>query len=117
MFLTVFPFFMLKSESLIHSFFILKSDLSDSLPHSLQKSDHQQFAQVAHDKEQWLAQVAHDKRATRAICSFSQVNHSFALSLTKSEQIAWKTDERIPNPGRNIPGILLLYTDQEDFIF
>ena len=55
---------------------------------SLQKSDCEQFAQVAHDK-----------RVTAAICSFSRANRSFALLLTKKEWIARKTDERSPNPG------------------
>ena len=47
-------------------------------PHSLQKSDREQFAQGAHDK-----------RPRAAIRSFSQANHSFAQ----------KTDERFPNPA------------------
>ena len=46
-----------------------------------------------------FAQVALDKRATGAICSVSWAYCSFALSLTKNEQIAQKTAERIPNPG------------------
>ena len=41
-------------------------------------------------------------RATGRICSFSRANRSFALSLTKNEQIAQKTNERIPNPAEPI---------------
>ena len=33
-----------------------------------------------------------------AICSFPRVNCLFALSLTKNERFALKTEERIPNP-------------------
>ena len=77
----------------------LKSDWSDSLPSlftkerpwanrsrcSLQKSDHEQFGQVAHDK-----------RAMGATGSFSWANRPFAH---KNERFAQKTDERIPYPG------------------
>ena len=66
------------------------------------KSDREQITQVTHDKRatrEQFAQVALDKRATGAICSVSWAYCSFALSLTKNEQIAQKTAERIPNPG------------------
>ena len=55
---------------------------------SLQKSNRERFAQVARDK-----------RAMGAIHSLSWANHSLALSLTKNEWIARKTDERSPNPA------------------
>ena len=55
---------------------------------SLQKRNRERFAQVTRDK-----------RATGAIHSLSWANHSLALSLTKNEWIARKTDERIPNPA------------------
>lgn len=99
-----FPFLCLKQIHPISlcSFTLFLSDLSDSLPSLFtnklqrairsgrlwQKSNHEQFAQVALDK-----------RATGAICSVSWAYCSFALSLTKNEQIAQKTAERIPNPG------------------
>ena len=58
---------------------------------ALQKSNREQFAQVAHDK-----------RATGAIDSLFFTSellfHSFALSLKNNEQNAQKTDEQIPNP-------------------
>ena len=113
-----FPPFYTRSESLPSLFArraFLKSDV-----HSLRswkKSDHERFAPVAHDK-----------RAMGAICSFSQVNLSFAhkkqanrspcflqksdhervalfhmqiyLLLTKNEWLARKTNERIPNPAK-----------------
>ena len=53
--------------------------------HSLQKSDHEGFAQVAHDK-----------REMGAICSFTQANR---FSLTINEQYAQKTNERSHNPA------------------
>ena len=67
--------------------------------HSLQKSDHEGFAQVAHDK-----------RAMGAICflykgfvlfhkGIALFHEQIALSLTKNEQFAQKTNEQIPNPG------------------
>ena len=44
----------------------------------------------------------HNKTSELMICMISRVRNSlfrsFALSLTKNEQIARKTDERIPNP-------------------
>ena len=55
--------------------------------HSLQKSNREGFAQVAHDK-----------RAMAAIRFFSGANRSFVLLLPKNEQIAQKTDEQSPNP-------------------
>ena len=55
--------------------------------HSLQKSNREGFAQVAHDK-----------RAMAAIHFFSGANRSFVLLLPKNAQIAQKTDEQIPNP-------------------
>ena len=58
--------------------------------HISQKSDCEQFAPIAHHK-----------RATGKLCSFSRANRSFALSLTKNEQFAQKTDERISNPASN----------------
>ena len=67
---------------LIHSF--LKSDLSDSLP-LWQKSDQEQFAQVAHYK-----------RAVGGIYSFSGANHSFALSLTKRSESVEKPLSEFP---------------------
>ena len=60
-------------SSLICSF--VKSDLSDWLPHSLHKSNREQFAQVAHDK-----------RVAEAVRSFSRAHCSFALSLTKTSE-------------------------------
>ena len=57
---------------------------------SLQKSDCE-----------WFAQVAHDKRVTGAIHSFSRANSSFSLWLTKNERFAQKPNERIPNSGKN----------------
>ena len=39
------------------------------------------------------------KRVTGAICTFSRANRSFALMITKNEQFAQKTDDRIPNPA------------------
>ena len=55
---------------------------------SLQKSDNERFAQVAHDK-----------RVTGAIHTFSQANQSFALSLTKKSDSLEKNYEHIPNPA------------------
>ena len=113
-----FPPFYTRSESLPSLFArraFLKSDIHSL--HSWKKSDHERFAPVAHDK-----------RAMGAICSFSQVNLSFAhkkqanrspcflqksdhervalfhmqiyLLLTKNEWLARKTNERIPNPAK-----------------
>ena len=61
---------------------IKRATVSDSLS-SL--SDCHQIAFIAlRATENDIAQVTHDKRGTGGICSFSQVNHSFALSLTKN---------------------------------
>ena len=88
MFLTVFPiFYAYDYERVTHIALCSfpKSDLSDLLSSLFTKERYKRFAQVAHDK-----------RALGAICSFSQVNHSFAH---KNEWIAQKTDDQIPNPG------------------
>ena len=88
---------------------------------SWQKINHERFIQVSHDKRSTMSnsfrslmtkdqpwaihsslswqksnherfiQVYHDKRAMAA-------NRSFALSLTKNERIAQKTDDQISNP-------------------
>ena len=88
--LTVFPLFSLRANRSHHSFLICsfkKSHLSDLLPSlfvkkqpwvirsgcSWQKSDCEQFTQVAHDN-----------RATGAIHTFSWANGSFPLLLTKN---------------------------------
>ena len=34
-------------------------------------------------------------------CSFSQANHSCAVSITKNERFTQKTFDRIPNPAKN----------------
>ena len=67
---------------------------SESLPslfaHSLFfKERLEQFTHSLFFKEQLerFAQVAHDKRATALFFAY------------KNERIAWKTDERIPNPA------------------
>ena len=60
---------------------------------SLQKSDRERFAQVAHDKRVM--------GAIRSGCSWQKSDGSnlrITLSLTKNVWIAWKTDERTPNP-------------------
>ena len=90
MFLTVFPIFYAYDydyERVTHIALCSfpKSDLSDLLSSLFTKEWYKRFAQVAHDK-----------RAMGAICSFSQVNHSFAH---KNKWIARKTDDQIPNPG------------------
>ena len=80
-----FLFFMPKSDLLLSLF--TKESLWANRSHcSLQKSDRER-----------VAQVAHDKRATGAICSFSRANRSFAH---KNDRFAQKTDERIPNPEK-----------------
>ena len=82
MFLTFFPLFYAQDRSR-HSLLINLTWGSCSC-RSLQKSDREQFAQIANDK-----------RATGAIRSFHK---QIALSPTKNERIARKTNERIPNP-------------------
>ena len=69
---------------------------------SLQKSDPERFPQVTHDKRAM--------RAMGAICSFSQANHFFAQ---KNEQIARKTDERIPNTlSQDVRGLKMILMDK-----
>ena len=103
MFLTVFSLFTPKSSSLLLLFprsLFGKQRLDRFAPvalykratwairsgHSWQKSDHERFAQVAHD---------HDKRVTGAISFFSWANRSFAHKKWGNQ----KTDEQIPNPN------------------
>ena len=51
-----------------------------------QKSDHEHFAHVALKKK-------------KVQCSKKRANRPFALSLTKNERFAQKTEERITIPG------------------
>ena len=87
-----------KRETLSHSLRLsmTKEPLERFAPATV--SDSQRSLMTKEQRERF-AQVTYDKRATEALRYFSQANCSFALSLTKDKQIAWKTDEQIPNPG------------------
>ena len=116
---------------------ILKSDMSDSLMSLLTKNDNELFAHFALYKRamwencyhrslkravwvihSWIEWIARKKWANCSKNSyFSNVFNSFAtlyaqeqiaLSLTKFEQIARKTDEQIPNPDRTQSSTLIL---------
>ena len=65
-------------------------------PFALFKEQLEQFAPEQKSNCEWFAQVAHDKRAMGAICPFSQVNSSFALSLTKKRELLKKPMSEFP---------------------
>ena len=106
MFLTVCPLFMPKSESLLwpvdlHSFaFFKRVTWVIHSRRSLQKSDRERFAQVTHDKRATVSDflrslMTKEQRERFVFFTGESLFPSFALSLTKNEQIAQKTSTNL----------------------
>ena len=70
--------------------------------HSLQKSDRERIAPVAHYKRATMRDsltLLFKKERKVRFAEKTHANRTFALSLTKNERFARKTDERIRNPA------------------
>ena len=68
-------------------------------------SEHERIAPVAHYKRATMSDLLtllFKKERKVRFAQKTQANRTFALSITKNERFARKTDERIPSPDFNV---------------
>ena len=87
------------------------SYVSKSLRSLTKMSNHEQFAQVAHQKWGTLSESLRSltKMGKWANRLFFWANCSFAHCFTKCKRFLQKTDERIPSPAKQQPFLLSLF--------